>query len=225
MWFAIAPVMKNVHKVKCAEPDSDICVKCAAKYPDDDMFYNKEGEIPPGEIDPAKGASDKECRMCYPYDSRVKGAKGCGGLDFIHPNGFYIKQSTWVAVSGTIILRILIGPISDGIGIRMAYTVLLCLSAIPGFLLAAANNYTMLGESSPHGCMAARQGRANVRDAGWTKILTDIDLARAVICRFMIGFAGSSFVLTQLWTTTMFDLSVVGIANATSAGWGNLGGG
>lgn len=34
-----------------------------------------------------------------------------------------------------------------------------------------------------------------------------------------------STVLMQLWTTTMFDLNVVGVANTTSAGWGNLGGG
>merc|ERR1711966_192710 len=46
-----------------------------------------------------------------------------------------------------------------------------------------------------------------------------------VAMRFLVGFAGASFVITQLWTTTMFDLNCVGVANATSAGWGNLGGG
>lgn len=45
------------------------------------------------------------------------------------------------------------------------------------------------------------------------------------VFRFLVGFAGGAFVLTQLWTTTMFDLNCVGVANATSAGWGNLGGG
>jgi len=95
-----------------------------------------------------------------------------------------------VAISGTIILRILIGAISDGLGIRITYTVLLIAGCIPGFLLAAANSYIAI-----------------------------------TLLRFLIGFAGASFVLTQLWTTIMFDLNVVGIANATSAGWGNLGGG
>jgi NNP family nitrate/nitrite transporter-like MFS transporter len=187
MWFAIAPVMPNVKKVKCADPEGDICVKCALKYPADDLFYKKEGEIKKGEVDPAIGASDPDCKMCYPYDSRVKRGQGCGGLGL---TGLQVKDSTVVAISGTIILRVLIGPISDGIGIRTAYAILLCLSSIPGFLLAATQDYIPL-----------------------------------VICRFIIGFAGSSFVLTQLWTTTMYDLSVVGIANATSAGWGNLGGG
>lgn len=43
--------------------------------------------------------------------------------------------------------------------------------------------------------------------------------------RFFIGFIGASFVVTQFWTSIMFSGNVVGTANATSAGWGNLGGG
>jgi NNP family nitrate/nitrite transporter-like MFS transporter len=43
--------------------------------------------------------------------------------------------------------------------------------------------------------------------------------------RFLISFIGASFVLTQLWTSVMFSSNIVGTANATSAGWGNLGGG
>jgi MFS transporter, NNP family, nitrate/nitrite transporter len=43
--------------------------------------------------------------------------------------------------------------------------------------------------------------------------------------RLAIGFVGASFVITQYHTSVMFSPSVVGTANATSAGWGNLGGG
>jgi NNP family nitrate/nitrite transporter-like MFS transporter len=43
--------------------------------------------------------------------------------------------------------------------------------------------------------------------------------------RFFIGGMGATFVVTQYWTSMMFAPSVVGTANATSAGWGNLGGG
>ncbi|HLT51136.1 MAG TPA: MFS transporter [Arenibacter sp.] len=46
-----------------------------------------------------------------------------------------------------------------------------------------------------------------------------------LICRLFIGFIGASFVITQFHTSIMFAANVVGTANATSAGWGNLGGG
>ena len=46
-----------------------------------------------------------------------------------------------------------------------------------------------------------------------------------LICRLFIGFIGASFVITQVHTSIMFSPSIVGTANATSAGWGNLGGG
>ena len=43
--------------------------------------------------------------------------------------------------------------------------------------------------------------------------------------RLLIGMIGASFVITQYHTSVMFAPNVVGTANATSAGWGNLGGG
>lgn len=43
--------------------------------------------------------------------------------------------------------------------------------------------------------------------------------------RLGIGIIGASFVITQYHTSVMFAPNVVGTANATSAGWGNLGGG
>ncbi len=46
-----------------------------------------------------------------------------------------------------------------------------------------------------------------------------------LICRLFIGFIGAAFVITQVHTSLMFDSNIVGTANATSAGWGNLGGG
>lgn len=46
-----------------------------------------------------------------------------------------------------------------------------------------------------------------------------------LVCRLFIGFIGASFVITQFHTSLMFAPNIVGTANATSAGWGNLGGG
>ncbi len=43
--------------------------------------------------------------------------------------------------------------------------------------------------------------------------------------RLAIGAIGASFVITQYHTSIMFAPNVVGTANATTAGWGNLGGG
>lgn len=46
-----------------------------------------------------------------------------------------------------------------------------------------------------------------------------------LIFRLLIGAIGASFVITQYHTSIMFAPNIVGTANATSAGWGNLGGG
>lgn len=46
-----------------------------------------------------------------------------------------------------------------------------------------------------------------------------------LLFRLFIGIIGAAFVITQYHTSVMFAPNVVGTANATSAGWGNLGGG
>lgn len=46
-----------------------------------------------------------------------------------------------------------------------------------------------------------------------------------LLFRLAIGLVGASFVITQYHTSVMFSRSVVGTANAITAGWGNLGGG
>ena len=46
-----------------------------------------------------------------------------------------------------------------------------------------------------------------------------------LLFRLAIGVIGASFVITQYHTSMMFAPNVVGTANATTAGWGNMGGG
>lgn len=46
-----------------------------------------------------------------------------------------------------------------------------------------------------------------------------------LLARLAISAIGASFVITQYHSTMMFAPNVVGTANATTAGWGNLGGG
>jgi NNP family nitrate/nitrite transporter-like MFS transporter len=46
-----------------------------------------------------------------------------------------------------------------------------------------------------------------------------------IIARFFVSCLGSTFVVNQFWNSIMFSKTVVGTANATAGGWGNLGGG
>ncbi|HMJ15233.1 MAG TPA: MFS transporter [Polyangiaceae bacterium] len=46
-----------------------------------------------------------------------------------------------------------------------------------------------------------------------------------LLARLAIGMVGGSFVIAQYHTTLMFAPNCVGTANATTAGWGNMGGG
>lgn len=51
------------------------------------------------------------------------------------------------------------------------------------------------------------------------------DYTSFLFFRLAIGAIGASFVITQFHTSVMFAPNIVGTANATAAGWGNLGGG
>ena len=51
------------------------------------------------------------------------------------------------------------------------------------------------------------------------------DFNTFLLFRLLIGGIGASFVITQYHTSVMFAANCVGTANATAAGWGNLGGG
>ncbi len=51
------------------------------------------------------------------------------------------------------------------------------------------------------------------------------DFKSFLLFRVLIGAIGGSFVITQCHMTLMFAPNCVGTANATTAGWGNLGGG
>lgn len=101
-----------------------------------------------------------------------------------------IKDSNIIAVAGTILMRLIIGPFCDRFGPRTAMSGLICIFSIPVFLVGVSGSFAVF-----------------------------------TTFRFFIGFIGATFVVTQFWTSIMYSGDIVGTANATSAGWGNLGGG
>ena len=46
-----------------------------------------------------------------------------------------------------------------------------------------------------------------------------------ILARIIIGLSLATFVTCQVWCSQFFDRKVVGTANATAGGWGNVGGG
>ncbi|KAK3575910.1 hypothetical protein CHS0354_002550 [Potamilus streckersoni] len=46
-----------------------------------------------------------------------------------------------------------------------------------------------------------------------------------LIVRLLIGILGATFIPCQFWTSAMFNVKIIGTANAVVGGWGNLGGG
>lgn len=121
-----------------------------------------------------------------PLQSNVSNNRNTAWLNV----GNRFKYQNIIAVTGTVFMRFLIGPVCDRFGPRIAQSALLGIFSLPVFLVSTAQSY-----------------------AAWTS------------ARFFIGFIGAAFVVTQFWTSIMFSGNIVGTANATSAGWGNLGGG
>mmetsp|Transcript_28802 Transcript_28802/g.82801 ORF Transcript_28802/g.82801 Transcript_28802/m.82801 type:complete len:548 (-) Transcript_28802:382-2025(-) len=82
------------------------------------------------------------------------------------------------------------------------------------------------------GTLLERFGPVNVQTllmlygALWVGVSAAItDPWNYIMIRFFIGAAGATFVTNQFWCSLMFAPAIVGTANATAAGWGNLGGG
>jgi len=82
------------------------------------------------------------------------------------------------------------------------------------------------------GTLLERYGPVNVQaclitfGAFWVALSATITAPwNYTLIRFFIGAVGAAFVTNQFWCSLMFAPNIIGTANATAAGWGNLGGG
>lgn len=126
------------------------------------------------------------------------------------------KQDIWtssiVSVCGTIVMRIVLGPMCDKV------------SEVSSFSVSATTKLKIIinFQYGPRITMAIVL-LAGAIPTGLTGLVNNA--TGLIIVRLFIGLIGSSFVMCQYWTTTMFTKEVAGTANAIVGGWGNCGGG
>eukprot|EP00527_Entomoneis_sp_CCMP2396_P001916 CAMPEP_0198153484 /NCGR_PEP_ID=MMETSP1443-20131203/64365_1 /TAXON_ID=186043 /ORGANISM="Entomoneis sp., Strain CCMP2396" /LENGTH=530 /DNA_ID=CAMNT_0043819831 /DNA_START=295 /DNA_END=1884 /DNA_ORIENTATION=+ len=105
------------------------------------------------------------------------------------------KNEVWTsnlcALVGTVIVRVIIGPLCDEYGGKDTLTALLAACAVP--------------------CLFAG--------------LLIQDYASLLVVRSLIGCVGGTLVPVQFWVASQFTPECTGVAVATAAGWGALGGG
>jgi nitrate/nitrite transporter NarK len=99
---------------------------------------------------------DPTCRLCDPFNDDE--SAGCGGIgpnyvetwtingslsmkeagfdsELVGLSSSDISVANLAGVLGAIVIRVIVGPISDQIGLRLSYSALLVVAAVPGFCL------------------------------------------------------------------------------------------
>ena len=241
MWFAIPGLMPTLKKPACLASDHPVCLNCGQNP----AFFKQ------GVFNPVTFAADATCQLCAPYSQPA----GCGGVgpnwvsqwykgpngpltrkaaNFTAPMGLQPNDITYgnvAGVAGTILVRMFIGPFAEQYGVRLSVTFILVVCCIPGFLVACEFRPAPFN-IVPRRCdrIALTPGSIHCPHRSLTRprapaVVQPGDVASFQAVRFFISFAGGTFVTTSLWSSTMFAHTVVGLAIATTAGWGNLGGG
>lgn len=143
--------MPTLRKPSCLANDHPVCKAC---FDNKLLFTN-------GVLDNVKLAKDATCLLCAPNAD----TGGCGGIgpNFIsewykgpdgpltrkaanHTKAMGLTQnevtySNVAGVGGTILVRLIIGPVAEQYGNRLAVSLLLAVSCIPGFLAAGSLSF------------------------------------------------------------------------------------
>jgi len=141
-----------------------------------------------------------------------------------------IGTANIAAVSTNIVMRAVTGFLCDLMGPRRAVSFLLFVTcpAIFGIMFVPKCTVIDAEEEESSSSRMVRQLAGAVVGSGSDTSDIEADCTGAngfIACRAFIGIGLATFVCSQVWCSQMYNKSVVGLVNATSAGWGNLGGG
>lgn len=127
--------------------------------------------------------------------------------------GFFVAFLSWFAFS-----PLVPEAVRDDLGLSQAEIVNSNLASLGGTAIVRLIAGPACDRYGPRKVMACLLILGAI-PSGLAALVTTIGQLEAV--RFFISILGGTFVPTQAWTTTFFDKSIVGTANAFAGGWGS----
>ncbi|CAK0804208.1 unnamed protein product, partial [Prorocentrum cordatum] len=168
----------------------------------------------------------KQATACSAAEGRLRAA----GFDFNKPPDTHTTPRSSIAILAGIAGPSAIDKMkTDDLARRAPADIERKLNAMPNYALQGILRELKLPVSGIKVDLVARI--VNHYNRGWDLSRFNVSTRQCFFdsggrrIRMMIGCAGATFVTNQFWCSLMFAPNVVGTANATAAGWGNLGGG
>lgn len=127
--------------------------------------------------------------------------------------GFFVAFLSWFAFS-----PLVPEAVRDDLGLTQAEVINSNLASLGGTAIVRLIAGPACDRYGPRKVMAGLLILGAI-PSGLAALVTNIGQLEAV--RFFISILGGTFVPTQAWTTTFFDKTIVGTANAFAGGWGS----